>query len=345
MHADDWVYCRESLQRHSRTFAIPIGMLPAELERAITCAYLLCRIADTVEDTPDWGPEAKRRLYRQLQDALAGSAPASAFVDGVSALEGGDAAERELLCGLPKVMSVFDGISPALRSICREGVDELVGGMMVYSHREPDADGFRVIASEADLERYCYFVAGVIGELLTRAFLEVLPETDPASRRALRANAERFGGGLQLVNILRDLSADLKRGVCFVPRTVLDAVGLDPRELCEPSREAAVRAALEPLFDSARAHLDAAFHYTLAIPAQATAIRQFCLVPLWLAVATLEACRTAPNLLRSGPPVKLERARVFELIGECTSASADDTRLKLAYEQLSKRSVEQRTSS
>jgi farnesyl-diphosphate farnesyltransferase len=70
MQAEDWAFCRESLKRHSRTFAIPIAMLTPQLERAITCSYLLCRIADTVEDTAEWDTPTKRRLFRALQDCF-----------------------------------------------------------------------------------------------------------------------------------------------------------------------------------------------------------------------------------------------------------------------------------
>ena len=70
MFADDWTFCRDALERHSRTFAIPISLLPPPLEKTVTCAYLLCRIADTVEDTPEWDGAPKQGLYRALQDAL-----------------------------------------------------------------------------------------------------------------------------------------------------------------------------------------------------------------------------------------------------------------------------------
>src|SRR5690606_8098554 len=97
MHAEDWDFCKRSLERHSRTFAIPIGMLGPGLEPAITCAYLLCRIADTIEDTPDWDFAQKRSLYRALQDALGDAHSAETFVQGVRGVTGGDPDERELL--------------------------------------------------------------------------------------------------------------------------------------------------------------------------------------------------------------------------------------------------------
>ena len=131
----------------------------------------------------------------------------------------------------------------------------LIGGMMVFSRRRQGRDAIRCLHSEADLDRYCYFVAGVIGRLLTEAFLTSLPTIAPQSRQTLRDSAEAFGAGLQLVNILRDLSADLGRGVCFVPRTLLDEAGLAPEQLVDPAHSGAVNSALQSLFDKARRHL------------------------------------------------------------------------------------------
>ena len=91
---------------------------------------------------------------------------------------------------------------------------------------------------------------------------------------------------------------------------------------------------LQRLFAKARSHLDAAFEYTLAIPESATNIRRFCLVPLWLAVATLDLCRTDAALLRPGERVKLSRARVMQLSNECISASNSDARLRESYAML-----------
>ena len=43
---------RDILPEVSRTFALSIRVLPGELGRAVLAAYLLCRIADTLEDEP-----------------------------------------------------------------------------------------------------------------------------------------------------------------------------------------------------------------------------------------------------------------------------------------------------
>jgi farnesyl-diphosphate farnesyltransferase len=181
------------------------------------------------------------------------------------------------------------------------------------------------------LQRYCYFVAGAIGHLLTEAFVFEVSDLEPARARVLRSEAERFGIGLQLVNILRDIVSDLERDCCFVPRTTLQVAGLVPRDLVERSKERRAREALLPLFDMAQENLDAAFEYALAIPPAQAEIRNFCLVPLWLAVATLALCRTDARLLDTSARVKLERAEVQRLVTRVIALSKDDEALRKEY--------------
>lgn len=328
----DWGFCKQALQRYSRTFAVPISLLPDRLERLVTCAYLLCRIADTIEDTKEWPRAVRETLYRAFLDTLEGAAPED-FVRAVREA-GGAPEESELLLGIERVLRIFHEVPQPLRQICAAWVGELTRGMAIYSQRRPGPDGVHCLLSEADLQRYCFYVAGAIGHLLTEAFLSELPQLDLARTRVLRAEAERFGTGLQLVNILRDIRSDLERDACFIPRTTLLAVGLGPRDLADHSKERLARSALLPLFDVAQENLDGAFEYTLALPPEHAEIRNFCLVPLWLAVATLNLCRRDPRLLASSERVKLERSEVQRLVASAIALSRDDSALRREYQKL-----------
>src|SRR5690606_2736574 len=105
----------------------------------------------------------------------------------------------------------------------------------------------------ADLERYCYFVAGTVGHLLTDLFATVLGRPiEPA----LRAQAERFGAGLQMVNILKDVTEDRARGWSYIPRTTCVEHGVDVAALLDPTRRDRAHAAVAPVFVMAREHLD-----------------------------------------------------------------------------------------
>ena len=64
----DW--CRSMLPKVSRTFALGIQMMPAPFETWVTVGYLLCRVVDTVEDTPDIEWAVRRRLFTAFEHAL-----------------------------------------------------------------------------------------------------------------------------------------------------------------------------------------------------------------------------------------------------------------------------------
>jgi len=328
---DDWSFCRRALVQHSRTFALPIALLPDVLERGVTTAYLLCRIADTVEDTPRWQPWDKELLFRRFLDVLSERSPAEAFVTARSALPPLEDAEGELLDELGRVVRVFRSV-PA-HAAATPWIAELVRGMALYSQRLAGRDGVQALDSVPDLERYCYFVAGTVGKMLTELFSGHLG-LGAESQRRLHDDAEAFGKGLQLVNILRDMSGDLQRGVCYIPRSELAKQGLEPRDLVRPECVLQARSALEPLFEMARRSLDDGFRYVLSLPAEAAEVRSFCLVPLWLAVATLRRCEQDPALFHTGHRVKLSRTEVAGLIRDCSLRVADDGALQSAFSRL-----------
>lgn len=150
----------------------------------------------------------------------------------------------------------------------------------------------------------------------------------------MRANAEEFGLGLQIVNILKDQTDDLERGWCYIPRTTADQVDLQPHELYESANREAAHAAVEPLFDRASDHLDGALDYILAIPAEQSAMRVACLLPLWMAVRTLVHARGNDAMFEAGAPVKISREEVGAIIQDCSQNAGNDSYLRDRYASL-----------
>ena len=141
-------------------------------------------------------------------------------------------------------------------------------GMNLYTHRAPGDDGIVALHTESDLERYCYYVAGTVGHLLTDLFAhEMGVELASPLGVTLRDRAEGFASGLQLTNILKDVTDDFARGVSFVPRNECVRRGFGVADLLEPAVRADAHAAVAPLFDLARRRLDDALEYSLTIPA------------------------------------------------------------------------------
>lgn len=332
--AADWAFCKESLVEVSRTFAIPIGMLSPKLEVAVTVGYLLCRIADTVEDHVAVDDDHKDELFVKLCRVLERGDDPRDFALAFQHVDGDDA-ELALARELPRVMRVFEAQDEPTREACVRWVTEMARGMSLYTHRRPAADGIAALHTLGDLERYCYYVAGTVGHLLTDLFIDAIGEDpDGAVAIALRDHAEGFATGLQLTNILKDVTDDLSRGVSFVPRAECARQGLAVASLADPKVRDRAHAAVAPIYDIARGRLDEALEYALLIPADQRPIRLFCLLPLWMAARTLAMAKGNDAMFEPELPVKISRAEVEALIAEIMTTAEDDEALRARYARL-----------
>ena len=338
----DWTFCVDRLVEVSRTFSRPIAMLRDRLEIAVTCGYLLCRIADTVEDEPDLPTDVRDELYHAFLATIEKGADPRVFADAFAkAFEGqveGNC-ERVLATNLDIVMRTLRSLRPQLVDIVLRWVAEMARGMNIYSRRVPGSDGWWALKTLTDLERYCYFVAGTVGHMLTELFLAELDDVTPEGVRGMNYYAEEFGLGLQLTNILKDITDDRERSVSFIPRTVCEAEGITVGDLVDSTKRHDAHRALVPVFDRAALALESAFAYCLSIPPQHVDVRLFCLLPLFMAVATLRHARNNDAQFETGEPVKITRAEVDTIIKQCVKLASDDDGLRKAYAVLSGASV------
>lgn len=304
----DWTWCEAMLPAVSRTFALCIRFLPDDLRRSVTISYLLCRVADTVEDAPELTADHKVELLGQLAAAL--DDPGQSLIPLHRAFEQRPDADARLVTRAADVLGVFHAQPLAVRQAVAPWVAEMSRGMAEFAARPPSAASsgrVRCLRSEADLDRYCYFVAGTVGRLLTALFAAQRPLLAPATLRGLEARSEDFGAGLQLVNILADVARDHQRGVCYLPEQWCRDAGVDVRALLEPAQQPAARQMLELLAERARFRLRAARDYVQLLPRGEYQLRLFCLVPYFLALRTLRAIMADPTYPAAGQRVKVGR--------------------------------------
>ncbi|MEM9066871.1 MAG: squalene/phytoene synthase family protein [Myxococcota bacterium] len=331
---EDHAYCKESLLAVSRSFARPIEMLPGDLRTAVTCGYLLCRIADTVEDNAFFSTEERDERYATFLRALGGDENAIATFERQFVGIRGNEIENDLCRHLSVVLRVFRTLPAGMQTKTVRWVAEMTRGMQIYSHRDAGDDGIVAVHTVEDLERYCFYVAGTVGHMLTDLFVESFGEVGTSVEHGLREQAEAFGIGLQLVNILKDVTDDKERMVSYVPRVSCAKQGLSLDELLEPQRRDTAHAVVAPLFDAAQGRLDRALEYVLQIPKEHQPVRLFCLLPLWMAVRTLVHARGNDAMFTTGAAVKISRAEVEQLIGDCLASAGNDDQLRAHYDAL-----------
>ena len=226
--ASDIAYQTEILEGVARTFALTIAQLPRILCEAVGNAYLLCRIADTIEDEPALSLAQKQAFSERFAKIVAGRDDPVPFARELGALLSSSTGDREgnLVANTPRVVRVTQRLSLAQRNAILRCVRIMSRGMVEFQ-RGASADGLRDVAQ---LDRYCYHVAGVVGETLTALFCDHSDEID-RRREDLLPLSVSFGQGLQMINILKDVWEDRRRGVCWLPRDVFQATGFELRSL------------------------------------------------------------------------------------------------------------------
>ena len=201
----------------TKTFSLGIRLLPQPLRREITIAYLLFRVADTLEDSETWSAAERVQALGDLGRLVRETASpwvrpgAGAWLD---ARPTEDAGCLRLLGALPDLLAALRATSPEARSIIIRHVERTIDGMIWFQTRGGRPHDLRMEDLE-DLRHYSYVVAGVVGELLTALFVlrcNIPKDWVPC----LDIQGLKFGEGLQLVNILKDVPDDAKGGRVFL---------------------------------------------------------------------------------------------------------------------------------
>lgn len=300
-------FCHEILPAVSRTFALSIRLLPGDLGAAVRDAYLLCRIADTIEDAPDLRAEEKASLLDALAACFDDPASVAEFTARAAAVTG-DAAHVRLTRNADLVFTAYFELPEQTRAHVRHWVREMITGMRKFVLTYPH--GIR-IQSLDEYKEYCYYVAGTVGYLLTDLWHEHSPSIGKRQYEVLRQRCRAFAEALQTVNILKDVARDAEHeNSIYIPEQLLRAHGSAHSTILANDRSAQNHAALGTLVQLAWHDLDQATVYLLSIPRRALSIRLFCALPLLFAYATLRDLTRTPGAIARREVVKISRSEV-----------------------------------
>ena len=303
------------LRRVSRSFYLSLAVLPGSVRPTIGLAYLFARASDTIADTRLIARTARVAHLEALRAALAGSGASTSAIVGAAAAQALPA-ERTLLERLPDCLAAYHTLPPADRGRVRAVLDTIIEGQIQDLRVFPGEDEGKLAALETreDLDRYTYLVAGCVGEFWTEVHAAHRPRLARWDLPRMRALGTRFGKGLQLTNVLRDVPRDLRQGRCYLPRQDLARFGLEPRDLLDPGRATAARPLLREWLETALDHYEAGWQYTFAIPRREARMRLACAWPLLIGLRTLDLLAASPNWLDPAITLKVPRVRVYGLM-------------------------------
>ena len=315
------------LEGVSRTFALTIPQLPEGLAKPVSNAYLLCRIVDTIEDEVSLDSAQKREFCDLFIDVVAGKQDAEKLAKALSPLLSAQTIpmEHELIRLVPRVVAITHSLDAPQQEALSLCVATMGKGMVEFQ----DRDLRHGLVDMQEMDNYCYYVAGVVGEMLTRLFCHYSPEI-AVHRELMMKLGVSFGQGLQMTNILKDLWDDHSRGVCWLPRNIFAAKGFDLADLQPGHGNPKFAEGFQELIGIAHAHLRNALEYTLHIPSHETGMREFCLWALGMAMLTLRKIN-AHLYFSDSKQVKITRRSVKAVIFGSRFSRRSDILLKSMF--------------
>lgn len=336
--ARSWQICFNLLPKVSRTFALSIVGLKEPLRGEVCVSYLLCRLLDTVEDAPGLSVAERRLLMAPVLEGLHGGAPddRDGRADVERLLSGRSSpADLDLMRNQGHVRACFRAAGEPSRLAVARWVSEMGKGMVAWSERMGGSGGVKTLPTMAALDRYCYYIAGTVGYLLTDLFFIHSPHVDRDLYFRLQSDAEEFGLGLQKVNIVKDVAEDLRRGWCFIPTELLDAEGLEPSQLVDAANGERVARVLLPVLRTASGHLERGWRYLSRFPVEEREVRLFLAYSLFFAVRTLALAAEDPGRLVAAEKLKISRAEVAALVASCQLKVGNPEALNAAFRRAS----------
>jgi farnesyl-diphosphate farnesyltransferase len=305
---------QELLKATSRSFYLTLRVLPRAIRPQIGLAYLLARTTDTIADTEILPVAARLAALQQLRERILGQSSAPLNF-GELAQSQGLPAERVLLEKIESALAALQSLAPEDLKLVRDVLITITSGQELDLRRFANVSAGKIIALEtaAELDDYTYRVAGCVGEFWTKMCRAHLFPNARLDEKQLIADGIRFGKGLQLVNILRDLPADLKNGRCYLPTQRLDEINLFPEILLSPAAQEKFLPLFREHLDKAESHLAAGWRYTNTLPFGQLRVRLACAWPILFGMRTIKKLRTA-DAAQLQTRVKISRGEVWRII-------------------------------
>ncbi|KAJ5730840.1 uncharacterized protein N7483_005348 [Penicillium malachiteum] len=295
--------CFKFLDLTSRSFSAVIKELHPELLLPVCVFYLVLRGLDTIEDDTSIDLKTKEPLLRGFKDILeqdgwnfTGNRP--------------EEKDRELLVQFQNVITEFKNMKPAYQATIKDITDKMGNGMADYCIKAASDDASVKTIEEYDL--YCHYVAGLVGEGLTRLFVEA-GLANPALLKRSRLH-KSMGLFLQKTNIIRDIREDFDDERRFWPQEIWSKHVDNFEDLFKPeNRELALNCNSEMILNALE-HVEDCLFYLAGLKEQS--VFNFCAIPQAMAIATMELCFRNYDIFERN--IKITKGDACELMVQST---------------------------
>ena len=302
------------LEGTSRSFYLTLKNLPSGLRSQVGLLYLLARTSDTIADSERGVPAQRLQALERYNEYVQGNSSTLPDLSELAQLQR-IASERKLLERVGDTVACVGRFSDQDQQHIRHCLNIIVGGQSLDLKRFANAGEGQIVAlaDDVELDDYAYRVAGSVGEFWTRMTLNHLFETDEETELAMFEKGVRFGKALQLINILRDIPADLRMGRCYIPSKSLSDIGMEPMDLLDAENMSHFKPLFDSCIDLAESHLDAAVEYIGMLPHSQFRLRGACMLPVLIGQRTLALLRDG-NVLEPSNRIKVTRDEINGLL-------------------------------
>ena len=336
---------RSILKGVSRSFYLTLRLVPSPVRAQLGVAYLFCRCADTIADTRLLPTEERLLHLKTFRRQFEGGEPEPESLGSLTSAVGEpqeNPAEQQLIVRIGECFAIYEEFSESDQSLIRTLVTTLARGMETDLSRFPSGESGEVgtLKDDAELDLYCYHVAGCVGEFWTDLAMAHTPSLGAWSAAEMRELGVRFGKGLQLTNILRDIDGDLSRGRCYLPFERLEAFGLGLGDLENEGGRGRLRPVVHGLIRETLAHYRAGWKYTLSIPRLQVRLRLACAWPLLIGLRTLALLAELENPCAAGVVSRISRLEVYWIMWRTGDMCLFNSFLERYYSKLERKVLE-----
>ncbi len=302
------------LEGTSRSFYLSLKELPNSIRPQVSLLYMLARTSDTIADSEQGDSGELMLALESYNDFSQGKTANLIDLSALADLQR-NKSEASLLRNVEKIVSKIGEFSDSDQKEIRRCLGIIIGGQILDLQRFSSNSGSIIpLDSDQELDDYAYRVAGSVGEFWTRMSLDhIFQLTGEGQEEALFEKGIRFGKALQMINILRDIPADLSLGRCYIPRSSLDEYGMTPSDLIEPTKMDSFRPLYDRYLDLTDEYLASAIQYIEMLPHWKLRLRAACMFPVIIGKRTVSKLREG-NALDPSNRLKIDRSEIKEVI-------------------------------
>ena len=307
------------LKGTSRSFYLSLKELPRAIRPQVSLLYMLARTSDTIADSEGGEPKELMEALESYDDFTQGRSSDAPALSSLSRFQT-NKNEGLLLKNVDTVVSRIEGFSGSDQEAIRTCLGIIISGQILDLNRfSLNAKDISCIEKNDELDDYAYRVAGSVGEFWTRMSLAHLFKLDSEKESELFENAVKFGKSLQMINILRDIPADLALGRCYIPRKSLEEHKLSPQDLLDKSKMDSFRPLYEEYLDLTSEYLKSAIQYIEMIPHSQFRLRGSCMLPVIIGKRTISLLR-GRNVLDRKDRIKIDRSEIKDVVKQVVMA-------------------------